>query len=512
MGEGWRRLFRKRNLGRVLTPLPMGGAGPSSRMGEWQHPLVLPICPSTGPVPMLRFIVAFLAFLPLTAQAQSQRSVPDSRPAITQSFAPVVKRVTPAVVNVYASRVERQARNPLLDDPLFRQFFGGGQQSPRTSQSLGSGVIVDPSGLIVTNHHVIENMTDVRVALSDRREFDAEIVLRDPRTDLAVLRIKQGGKFPALELGDSDALEVGDVVLAIGNPFGVGQTVTMGIVSALARTQVGITDYGFFIQADAAINPGNSGGALVDSAGRLAGINSAIYSRSGGSIGIGFAIPVNMVKVVVAAAKGGVAQVRRPWPGATLQTVSREIAESIGLDRPTGALVTELVEDGPAAQAGLRRGDIIVAVDGMEIDDPEALSYRIGTKPIGSTASLSVLRNGQKSTRTMRLIAAPEVPARDPVTIAGRSPFTGATVLNLSPAVKEEFSIEAFREGVVVSEVPQNSVAARIGLQKGDVVLAVNDAKIARTTDLKRLTEAPRNWWKLTIGRGGQVFTTAIGG
>ena len=461
---------------------------------------------------MLRFIVAFLAFLPLTAQAQSQRSVPDSRPAITQSFAPVVKRVTPAVVNVYASRVERQARNPLLDDPLFRQFFGGGQQSPRTSQSLGSGVIVDPSGLIVTNHHVIENMTDVRVALSDRREFDAEIVLRDPRTDLAVLRIKQGGKFPALELGDSDALEVGDVVLAIGNPFGVGQTVTMGIVSALARTQVGITDYGFFSQTDAAINPGNSGGALVDSAGRLAGINSAIYSRSGGSIGIGFAIPVNMVKVVVAAAKGGVAQVRRPWPGATLQTVSREIAESIGLDRPTGALVTELVEDGPAAQAGLRRGDIIVAVDGMEIDDPEALSYRIGTKPIGSTASLSVLRNGQKSTLTMRLIAAPEVPARDPVTIAGRSPFTGATVLNLSPAVKEEFSIEAFREGVVVSEVPQNSVAARIGLQKGDVVLAVNDAKIARTTDLKRLTEAPRNWWKLTIGRGGQVFTTAIGG
>ena len=461
---------------------------------------------------MFRFALALIALLPLTAAAQTARSVPPDRPAMTQSFAPVVKRVTPAVVNVYASRVERQARNPLLDDPLFRQFFGGGQQSPRTSQSLGSGVIVDPSGLIVTNHHVIENMTDVRVALSDRREFDAEIVLRDPRTDLAVLRIKNGGNFPALELGDSDALEVGDIVLAIGNPFGVGQTVTMGIVSALARTQVGITDYGFFIQTDAAINPGNSGGALVDSSGRLTGINSAIYSRSGGSIGIGFAIPVNMVKVVIAAAKGGVAQVRRPWSGATLQGVSREIAESIGLDRPAGALVTELVEGGPTAQAGLRRGDIIIAVDGMEVDDPESFGYRIGTKPVGSTAALTVLRNGKKTNLTLQLIAAPETPPREPVTISTRSPFSGATVVNLSPAVTEEFSIETFREGVVVSEVPQNSVAARIGLQKGDVVLAVNDAKIARTSDLKRVTEAPRNWWKLTIGRGGQIFTTAIGG
>jgi Do/DeqQ family serine protease len=461
---------------------------------------------------MLRFAFALIALLPLTAAAQTARSVPPDRPAMTQSFAPVVKRVTPAVVNVYASRVERQARNPLLDDPLFRQFFGGGQQSPRTSQSLGSGVIVDSSGLIVTNHHVIENMTNVRVALSDRREFDAEIVLRDPRTDLAVLRIKNGGNFPALDLGDSDALEVGDIVLAIGNPFGVGQTVTMGIVSALARTQVGITDYGFFIQTDAAINPGNSGGALVDSSGRLTGINSAIYSRSGGSIGIGFAIPVNMVKVVVAAAKGGVAQVRRPWSGATLQGVSREIAESIGLDRPAGALVTELVEAGSSAQAGLRRGDIIIAVDGMEVDDPESFGYRIGTKPVGSTAALTVLRNGKKTNLTLQLIAAPEMPPREPVTIAARSPFTGATVINLSPAVTEEFSIETFREGVVVSEVPQNSVAARIGLQKGDVVLAVNDAKIARTSDLKRVTDTPRNWWKLTIGRGGQIFTTAIGG
>jgi hypothetical protein len=229
--------------------------------------------------------------------------------------------VTPAVVNVYASRVERRQANPLFDDPFFQRFFGqrpGGQ----TSRSLGSGVIVEASGLVVTNNHVIEGMTNVKVALADRREFDAEIVLRDPRTDLAVLRIKGGKDFTAIELGDSDALEIGDIVLAIGNPFGVGQTVTQGIVSALARTQTGISDYGFFIQTDAAINPGNSGGALVDMSGRIIGVNSAIYSRSGGSVGIGFAIPANMVRVVVANARGGRALVRRPWLGAGLQAVA----------------------------------------------------------------------------------------------------------------------------------------------------------------------------------------------
>ena len=228
---------------------------------------------------MRALFLALLLCFPLScAQAQApQRVAPVDRAAVQQSFSPVVKRVAPGVVNVYASRIERQARNPLFDDPIFRQFFGGGpQQRSPTSQSLGSGVIVDPSGLVVTNHHVIENMTDVKVALADKREYEAEIILRDPRTDLAVLRLKNGGGFPSLELGDSDALEVGDLVLAIGNPFGVGQTVTQGIVSALARTQVGITDYGFFIQTDAAINPGNSGGALVDMNGRLAGINSAI--------------------------------------------------------------------------------------------------------------------------------------------------------------------------------------------------------------------------------------------
>ena len=458
--------------------------------------------------------LALLLCIPLSfAHAQAQRVAPTDRVAVQQSFSPVVKRVAPAVVNVYASRVERQARNPLFDDPIFRQFFGGGQQqrSP-TSQSLGSGVIVDASGLVVTNHHVIENMTDVKVALADKREFEAEIILRDPRTDLAVLRIKNGGGFPSLELGDSDALEVGDLVLAIGNPFGVGQTVTQGIVSALARTQVGITDYGFFIQTDAAINPGNSGGALVDMSGRLAGINSAIYSRSGGSIGIGFAIPVNMVKVVVAAAKGGVRQVRRPWLGATLQPVSREIAESLGLDMPTGALVADLVANGPAAQAGLRRGDVVMEVDGLAVDDPESLGYRLGTRSIGASATLTARRDGRKLSLPLKLVAAPETPPREPVTLNGRSPFSGATVVNLSPAVTEELSVENFREGVVIEDVAAGSTAANVGLQKGDVIIAVNDTKIVRTADLQRIAEPRRSWWKLTLGRGGQIITTALGG
>ncbi|MFN5721444.1 MAG: trypsin-like peptidase domain-containing protein, partial [Bradyrhizobium sp.] len=261
---------------------------------------------------------------PLAAQ---DRRVPSSQAELQLSYAPIVQRVQPAVVNVYAAKTV-QNRNPFLDDPIFRRFFGvPGQQPEQMQRSLGSGVMVDGSGLVVTNNHVIEGADQVKVSLSDKREFEAEIVLKDSRTDLAVLRLKGTNKekFTTLDFANSDQLQVGDVVLAIGNPFGVGQTVTHGIISALARTQVGITDYQFFIQTDAAINPGNSGGALVDMTGRLAGINTAIFSRSGGSQGIGFAIPANMVRVVVASAKSGGKAVKRPWLGARLQAVTPEI-------------------------------------------------------------------------------------------------------------------------------------------------------------------------------------------
>src|SRR3981189_949819 len=321
---------------------------------------------------MLRFRNAATILLCLGALAGTvhQAAAPDRRvtasPAeLRLSYAPIVQRVQPAVVNVYAAKMV-QNRNPLLDDPIFRRFFGvPGQQPEQMQRSLGSGVMVDPSGLVVTNNHVIEGADQVKVSLSDKREFEAEIVLKDSRTDLAILRLKDSKeKFPTLDFANSDELQVGDVVLAIGNPFGVGQTVTHGIISALARTQVGITDYQFLIQTDGPINPGNSGGALVDMNGKLAGINTAIYSRSGCSIGIGFAIPANMVRVVVASAKGGGTSVRRPWLGARLQGVTQEIAEGLGLHRPTGALVASVSPNSPASRAGLKLSDLIVAVEG----------------------------------------------------------------------------------------------------------------------------------------------------
>jgi Do/DeqQ family serine protease len=460
-------------------------------------------------------LVVAMCFGIAAAHAQtSDKIVPQDMGQVHLSFAPVVKKARPAVVNVYASRVETMPKNPLFDDPIFRQFFGNEGQGSRTAQSLGSGVIVDPSGLVVTNHHVIEGMTNVRVALSDRREFDAEIVLRDPRTDLAVLKIKSDEKFPVLELGDSDAIEVGDFVIAIGNPFGVGQTVTQGIVSALARTQIGINDYGFFIQTDAAINPGNSGGALVDLAGRLVGINSAIYSRSGGSMGIGFAIPVNMVKSVIVAARHGGATVRRPWLGASLQSLTKDIADSLGLDRPAGALVVGVTGGSPAAEAGLKRGDVITAIDGQAIDDAEGVGFRLGVKPLGGVASLALLRSGKSLVTPLTLAAAPETPPRDALRVKGRSPFQGALVMNLSPAVAEELSLQIDPEGaaggVIVTDVAADSLAANLGVQKGDLVVEVNGAPIKTTRDLEKVASQRARFWDLTISRGGQLIQSRI--
>ncbi|MHB2168122.1 DegQ family serine endoprotease [Alsobacter sp. R-9] len=441
--------------------------------------------------------------------------VPQSQQQIKQSFAPLVKSVSPAVVNVYASRVERQARNPLMDDPFFRRFFGGepGQMPrERTQRSLGSGVIVDPSGFVVTNNHVIENMTEVKVALADKREFEADIVLRDPRTDLAVLKLKSTERFASLEIGDSDGVEVGDLVLAVGNPFGVGQTVTSGIVSALARTQVGVSDFQFFIQTDAAINPGNSGGALVDVFGRLIGINTAIFSQSGGSHGIGFAIPAAMVKVVVASARGGSKLVRRPWFGARLQVVTPDLQESLGLDRPVGALVAGTVEKGPAAEAGLKAGDVIQAIDGQPVDDPDAFGFRFATKPLGGQANLTVLRGNRKMTTAVRLAPAPETRPRDLLVVKGRWPLAGLQVANMSPALAEELSIDGSNEGVAVMDVARNSPAQELNLKRGDVILSVDGEKVETTRDLEKLAKPRQYYWKLVVRRDGETVTAMVGG
>jgi Do/DeqQ family serine protease len=445
------------------------------------------------------------------AAGAQDRQVPSSMGQLELSFAPVVKRVAPAVVNVYASHVVEN-NNPFMADPFFRQFFGGGMPREQVERSLGSGVLVDPSGLVVTNYHVIEGASEVKVALSDKREFDADIILKDQRSDLAVLRVK-GAKerFPTLDFADSDALQVGDVVLAIGDPFGVGQTVTHGIVSAVARTQIGTSDYQFFIQTDAAINPGNSGGALVDMNGRLVGINSAIYSRSGGSQGIGFAIPANMVRVVVNSAQHGSTAVKRPWLGAKLQAVTPEIAESLGLTRPAGALVANLAPGGPAARAGIKTSDLIVSVDGTPIDDPNAFDYRFATKPLGGVAVVGLVRQGKQMTAQIALESLPESPL-DQVEIKARSPFLGATVANLSPALADELHLDTQAEGVVIADVAEGSTAQSIGFQKGDIVVSVNNQKIVKPADLDRIASAGGRQWRITIMRGGQQISVMFSG
>jgi len=461
----------------------------------------------------LRLVTLLLLALAATAPAMSQdRRVPSSPAELRLSYAPIVQRVQPAVVNVFATKVV-QNRNPLMDDPIFRRFFGvPGNQPEQMQRALGSGVMVDPSGLVVTNVHVIEGADQVKVSLSDKREFEAEIVLKDPRSDLAVLRLKDvHEKFPTLDFDNSDELMVGDVVLAIGNPFGVGQTVTHGIISALARTQVGITDYQFFIQTDAPINPGNSGGALVDMNGKLAGINTAIYSRSGGSQGIGFAIPANMVRVVVASAKSGGSAVKRPWLGARLQAVTPEIAETLGLKLPNGALVSSVVSGSPAARAGLKVSDLIVGIDGQAIDDPNAFDYRFATRPLGGTAQIDLQRAGKPLKLAIALETAPDS-GRNEIVLTSRSPFQGAKVSNISPAVADELHLDADTEGVVVTEIAEDATAAGVGFQKGDIILAVNNQKIAKTSDLEKATRESSRVWRITLMRGGQQINVTLGG
>jgi serine protease Do len=462
--------------------------------------------------PILAMCLLLLTALP--AAAQVQKTVPQTREQVTLSFAPLVKRVGPAVVNIYTKKVVQQrVASPLLNDPFFRRFFGDqipGGTRKRVQNALGSGVIVDADGLIVTNNHVVSGSDEIRVVLADRREFDAEIVMADERTDLAVLRIDTEGKpLPYLEFADSDGVEVGDLVLAVGNPFGLSQTVTSGIVSSVARTTSGINDLDFFIQTDAAINPGNSGGALIDMHGRLIGVNTAIFSRSGGSIGIGFAIPGNIVKRVVESAVTGKALVR-PWFGASGQPVTQDIAQSMGLDRPAGVLVNSVYPDGPAAKAGIEVGDIIYAINDKVIDDAGSLRFRMYTLPIGGTAEVEVYRDGKPRRVTLPLESPPEDPPRDETKLTGRSPLAGVIVLNLSPAVNEEFGIPLALRGVMVEKIETDAVARRF-FRPGDVLQSVNGREIDRVDTLvSTLRESAEDSWQIKLLREGKQLSFVI--
>jgi serine protease Do len=471
------------------------------------------------PTSFLYLAAMLMLVLPalVTGAAQAQQ-VPQSRAEISMSFAPVVRDTAPGVVNVYAKRiVTTQGRSPFGADPFFRRFFGdelfGGRPRQRAQNSLGSGVIVDSSGIIVTNNHVIQDGTEIRVVLHDNREFDAELILKDERTDLAVLRIQpdDGEPLVPVPLGDSDAIEVGDLVLAIGNPFGVGQTVTSGIVSALARTRVGVSSYQFFIQTDAAINPGNSGGALVDMNGRLIGINTAIFSRSGGSNGIGFAIPVNMVRSVIEQSLAGASRIVRPWTGADLQDMTGDIASALGLDQPKGALVANLHSSSPLLAAGVERGDVLLKLDGRDLANAQEFNFRLATLSIGDTADL-VFQRKRKTYRTkLKLIAAPEIPPRNTRTIGGRTPFTGLEVMNISPAVADELGLPTTAEGVVIADEGQ-SLGRRFGFRRGDIIAEVNDYRPKSVAELETALGSRVGYWDVGIIRKGRLIRRSFGG
>ena len=438
---------------------------------------------------------------PVPEMPQPTRRVPADAASMKQSFSPVVKKAAPAVVNVKSRRVVQRRVDPFWDF-----FMGGGQGGSQVQGSLGSGAIVRADGVIITNHHNINGMSDITIQLADRREFPAVVLLDDPRADLAVLKIDtKGEKLPVMAIDDQEQLEVGDLVLAMGNPFGVGQTVTNGIVSALARTDVGAADFGSYIQTDAAINPGNSGGPLVDMDGDLVGINTFIISRSGSSSGVGFAIPARVVRQVVNAALGGGHSIVRPWLGVKGQTVTGDIAKSLGMAAPRGVLVAQIYPGSSAERAGLKEGDVILSIDGQPVNDEGGGAFAIGTHKVGDRVPMQIRRGDREMTITVRADAAPETPARDERTLSGNNPFNGATVMNLSPAVAQDLGVDPFAgRGALVTKIGPGY--AGNWMRPGDFVRSVNGRQINTVADLASAIAGRAGRWNITIERGGQLI------
>jgi Do/DeqQ family serine protease len=428
--------------------------------------------------------------------AEQPRIAPRDAGSLKTSFAPVVREAAPAVVNISARGVQQ------VRDPFF-ELFGGGPQA-RVTGSIGSGVIVRPDGIVVTNNHVIQNMQQIRVTLNDRREYPARVLLADERSDIAVLQLENlDGDLPVLRIDDQEQQEVGDLVLAIGNPFGVGQTVTNGIISALNRTETGISDSGSFIQTDAPINPGNSGGALVDMDGDLIGINTAIFSRTGSSSGVGFAVPAAMVRRVVDSAVGGAKSVERLWLGVKGDAVSADIARSLGLERPRGLMVTDVYAGGPAARAGIEQGDVITAIDGAEVNDQGGLNFRVGTKSRNDAVAVTVLRDGGTRTLNARVSTLPGDADPGQGTVVGQGALAGLQGVALNPALADRLGGDPFTSGVVVTGLQRNSIPARIGLRPNDLVVQVDGRAVTSVAALARAQSGS----ELTIVRGGRRLT-----
>lgn len=468
---------------------------------------------------ILTLVFVSLIFATVVTQAQiPSKQVPESNVQIQLSFAPLVRKAAPGVVNIFTrKRIQARRRIALFDDPFFKRFFGNqfsGRLNPRKRQqnALGSGVIVTAEGLVITNNHVIEGADEIKVVLADRREFSAKVVVADERTDLAVLQLQtKGVSLPFVELRDSDELEIGDLVLAIGNPFGVGQTVTSGIVSALARTKIGSSDLNFFIQTDAAINPGNSGGALVSMDGKLVGINTAIYSKSGGSLGIGFATPSTMVSAILKSiSKDG--KLVRSWLGATGQTVTQDIANNLGLERPVGVLINRIHRFGSGAKSGLKIGDVILAVNGREVNDSNSLGFRIATLAPGETGTLDIWRRKRVVPLQVVLKPAPRQPSPETSALKGRQPIAGAVVANMSPKLAEEMGLDPYLEGVTILKVARGSTAARLGFRPGDIIKSINQYSPMTVRDLFRILEEVKDRWAIEIERDGKRLNMTVDG
>ena len=444
-----------------------------------------------------------LIFFSFSSIVFAKDTVPQSEIEIKLSFVPLVKQAAPAVVNIYAQRIIEERRSPFSRDPFFRDFFRNfGQLQPRVQNSLGSGVILSADGYVVSNYHVVGGATDIRVVLHDGREISGDVILADEDSDLAVLKINTDEILPHLDLRKSDTVEVGELVLAIGNPFGVGQTVTNGIISGLARTGIASgSAKGYFLQTDAPINPGNSGGALIDISGSLVGVNTSILSRSGGSNGIGFAIPADLVGQFLVQAKAGRSSFIRPWAGMRGQPITFEMAASLNLPAMSGMIISELHELSPFSKVGIGVGDIITKVDGLDINSPAEMLYRMSVVGIGTAVDVSYLSQGILKSSKIDLVEMPNWEAKQ-VTLGPEFIFMDLHISELTPEFQSKFGLSFSSDGLIVLD--PGRIASRLGLRRGDLLREVNRKPVDTIEDAISAIRSIKSSGSITIIRSGR--------
>ena len=444
-----------------------------------------------------------LIFFSFSSIVFAKDTVPQSEIEIKLSFVPLVKQAAPAVVNIYAQRIIEERRSPFSRDPFFRDFFRNfGQLQPRVQNSLGSGVILSADGYVVSNYHVVGGATDIKVVLHDGREISGDVILADEDSDLAVLKINTDEILPHLDLRKSDTVEVGELVLAIGNPFGVGQTVTNGIISGLARTGIASgSAKGYFLQTDAPINPGNSGGALIDISGSLVGVNTSILSRSGGSNGIGFAIPADLVGQFLVQAKAGRSSFIRPWAGMRGQPITFEMAASLNLPAMSGMIISELHELSPFSKVGIGVGDIITKVDGLDINSPAEMLYRMSVVGIGTAVDVSYLSQGILKSSKIDLVEMQNWEAKQ-VTLGPEFIFLDLHISELTPEFQSKFGLSFSSDGLIVLD--PGRIASRLGLRRGDLLREVNRKPVATIEDAISAISFIKSSGSITIIRSGR--------